>query len=220
MLRIEFKQPDMAMAWLETIHKPLSQLMGFKCCEWASGDLTEVMFACHWQENHRCRMKKHVERVQRSIKLCNFHTIQHKPSFPNNLTLQFKTPDRRSIATFWMQATTAWKDEIKIFELSPAGKLVRAMAWDEFGNDAPGRSVRTAKGSFVGQRLDSYGWKVRGRNVMSKEWLYSLPSNIYFQALQRFRSLPPNCHHLHQTFLLPITPFQPFSSVYQTSATK
>ncbi len=43
--------------------------------------------------------------------------------------------------------------------MSPAGNLVRAMAWDELGNDAPGRSVWTAKGSFVGQRLD-YGWKV------------------------------------------------------------
>lgn len=93
------------------------------------------------------------------------------------------------------------------------------MAWDELGNDAPGRSVWTAKGSFVVQRLDC-GWKVRGRNVMSKEWVYSLPSNIYIQALKRFRSLPHNCHHLHQTFLLPITPFQPFSSLYQTSATK
>ena len=32
---------------------------------------------------------------------------------------------------------------------------------------------------------------------MSKEWVYSLPSNIYFQALQRFRSLPHNCHPHH-----------------------
>lgn len=195
MLRIESIRSSQTWPWLG------SKQSTNHCRSWWASSATNEQ-AGIWSHvcmsltrNHRCRMKKHVERVPKSIKLSSFHTIQHKPFFPNNLTLQFKTPDGRSIDSI-LDARNNFRSESS-WELG-------AMAWDELGNDAPGRSVWTAKGSsFVVQRLD-YGQKVRGRNVMSEEWVYSLPSKIYIQAIViifiRLFSSPSLLSNLSQAF--------------------